>query len=120
MCTEYCLNVAKGCMRPILCYTSQWEEWIKHQQSVTRELVAVSRERRNFLEKLMNTFETEMLEHAPQYRVHGDCTPPESPTKGEQAVKYKVATLVPPVLLHSRDLFARRFGNLLTALPQQF
>ena len=107
-------------MRPILCYVSQWEDWITHQQSVMRELLAVSLERRKFLEKLMNTFETEMLEHAPQYRVFGECTPPETPTKGDQALKYKAANLVPPVLVHSRNMFVSRFRDLLTSLPQQF
>lgn len=106
-------------MRPLLCYTSQWERWVRQQQSVTRELIAVSGERQRYVERLMNTFEAEMLESAPQYRVYGECTPPESATVGEAAVRYKVATLVPPVLLRARDLFVRRFNDVITSLPEQ-
>ena len=119
-CHELCMNVAKGCMRPVLCFLEQWQEWIKHQEAATTALFYVSGERRRYVEQLINTFETELAKDMGQFKIYGECSPPETSNKGDSVKRYKSDTLVPPLLVRSRNLFHSRFADSLNELPHRY
>ena len=119
-CYELCMNVAKGCMRPVLCFLDQWSSWVKHQERAVTSLFHVSSLRRHYVDQLLNTFETELAKEIGQFKIYGECSPPETSSKGDTMKRYKSDTLVPPLLVRSPNIFSSRFADSLTELPVQY
>ena len=117
VCSDYCMNVAKGCLRPLLCYQSQWTAWLTHQRNLVRELIFVSRERKAFINEQISSFDEDMMMKAArgEFRGYGPCTPPVSlNTDRDMLSAYKSALLVPHVLHRTPDIFQSHFQDLIT------
>jgi len=61
-CYTLCTNVARGCMRPLLCYVETWDNWINSQDTLTVELIALTEQRAAFIDQLRTVYETEYAE----------------------------------------------------------
>lgn len=58
-CFNTCINVARGCLRPILCHTADWQSWAAKQDELVLELTELASKRGAFLDALIERFEME-------------------------------------------------------------
>ena len=117
-CYATCTNIARGCLRPMLCHTADWVAWSKRQDVLTEELVVIAEKRSALIDALVEKFE---LEYVSAVRGNTwnviDCSIDLDSRSAERITALRAANINLPSV--KMDTFADQFSGRLRALPEE-
>lgn len=118
-CYTLCTNVARGCMRPLLCYVETWNTWITKQDALTVDLIAVSGVRSSFIDELRMVYEVEYAElKEKNWLDEMNCKPTGEYANADAMKALKEHDLSLPSLLI--DQHTAQFKSSILSLPTDF